>query len=266
MNSKNYLKIQCLSDLHLEIWDKFPEEIPKCADTIILAGDIGNIRLSKVKQFFKDIANLFNDVVFVFGNHDYYQFPFKEIYTMSQYEDEMKEFVSYYPNIHLLQKSLWKHSSGINFCGCTLWDYTNPQIKDIKINFWTDYNQIYINSKNSGDVKELLNPDTENELYTQHCIFLEKVVKQQEHLVIVTHHVPIFKQNIFDFITDEITDFEKNGFLQQLMKENVKLWVCGHNHFSCFTKLQTVPLLLNPIGFPNQIVPYYLTKTYEIQI
>ena len=64
-------QFQLISDIHLEFGAI--KKISKCADYLILAGDIGYPDQKLFKDFLSNTSKIFNKVFYVAGNHEYYQ-------------------------------------------------------------------------------------------------------------------------------------------------------------------------------------------------
>ena len=257
MQSLSTLKIQYLSDLHIDVWKKVPYEIVKSGDILVLAGDIGNIRIPIVQQFYKEISNKFNDIVLIYGNHEYYQNLYSEICTMDQYEEETKNFILNFPNIHLLQKETWVHSTGIEFYGCTLWDNIPEDFEEDISQTFNDFFQIFLPSKERFSIKQ------ENIVFADHFKWLEEQISKGKACVVVTHHVP-FNKHLLDHILNDRFDLTKVKFFESLIKPNVKLWICGHMHTERLVNVNNIPIVLNAIGYPKQRYKVNLNKTYDI--
>jgi predicted phosphodiesterase len=120
------MKIQLLSDLHLETHPNFAPEISAEADLLILAGDVGSYQagsmlLDKHDHDFglarfsprQDLGAWPVPVFFVPGNHEYDGMPFEEAH------DRLQETCARL-NITWLQQRI-EIFQGVRFIGCTLW-------------------------------------------------------------------------------------------------------------------------------------------------
>ncbi len=120
------MKIQLLSDLHLETHPNFAPEISAEADLLILAGDVGSYQagsmlLDKHDLDFglarfsprQDLGAWPVPVFFVPGNHEYDGMPFEEAH------DRLQETCARL-NITWLQQRI-EIFQGVRFIGCTLW-------------------------------------------------------------------------------------------------------------------------------------------------
>jgi len=258
METQNSIKVQYVSDIHLEIWGRVPQEIKRYADTLILAGDIGNIRIPLMKQFIKDISALFKDVIFVPGNHEYYQMPGQTPYTMEQCEKEFQEIASIYQNFHYLQKGIWKHPSGLEIYGTTCWSYIPDKLKEFIVNCLNDYHLIFTRPG------KIMDPVEYNSLFLDQSSWLLGKIEEGKPCIVVTHHIPSTKMCPKEFIGDN-ANCAFNSDLEALMQKNVKLWVCGHSHYETIENIKGVPVAINAIGYPMERSSFNINKLFEIK-
>ncbi len=227
------MKIQVLSDLHLE----FPENnfrfFDAGADVIVLAGDIGNW-----KNSLKLINTLFSqdrDIVYVAGNHEFYGTSLEEGYNFLDKESRK------YPNIHFLEKSVFEKGDAV-FLGTTLWsdfnlfgDYHRAK-KEVKRRI-ADFSYI---KKLSG---ENITPDFIRERFEQSLQFLEesmnKCSKKHKNIVVITHHLPSkkalspysFKRTILGYDpTPSAFASNLDNFIEA--HPEITLWIHGHSHYN----------------------------------
>jgi hypothetical protein len=66
------LKIQIVSNLHLELTQDDVPQIPVTAPHIALLGDIGRGDSKKYGEFVKDLSTRYTTVLLVSKNHEYY--------------------------------------------------------------------------------------------------------------------------------------------------------------------------------------------------
>ena len=121
------MKIAYCSDLHCEFGD-INIKNEENAEVLILSGDIctakffikgGHLRKTFL-EFFSRVAFQFPHVIYVMGNHESYD------YDIAKTEKTLKEQLSIWPNIHILEKETWEHQ-GITFVGGTLWTDMNKE-------------------------------------------------------------------------------------------------------------------------------------------
>ena len=89
-----YTMLQVCSDVHLERGDitkhDFPTIIQPCAEILALAGDIGDPFSTIFEEFIHYCSQRFQYVLFVSGNHEYYQHDIPDdtsMYALLSYQD-----------------------------------------------------------------------------------------------------------------------------------------------------------------------------------
>ena len=136
--------IQILSDIHLE----FPQarenipKIPVLSPILALLGDIGNPMKKKYRDFLYEMADVYQHVIVVAGNHEYYC----NTYSGTQYL--IKTICEKRPNIHFLNGNTLDldilEKLNIRIIGATLW--TNiPEEHQLRVSYsLTDYKKVKI--------------------------------------------------------------------------------------------------------------------------
>ena len=114
------MKIQLLSDLHLEVHPNFRPLPAPGADLLVLAGDIGSYQTGSQLtdadfglQRFSPLHGWPTPVVFLPGNHEYDMLDFQEAHTRLRATCERLGMVWLEREVLLLQ--------GVRFVGTTLW-------------------------------------------------------------------------------------------------------------------------------------------------
>jgi Icc-related predicted phosphoesterase len=123
------LRIALGSDIHCE-FGPITLNNEENADVLVLAGDICvaahfkeagptyTKHLAKeYRTFFDHVCKEFPHVVYILGNHEFYNGDIKHSYNI------LKEHLDY-PNLHILEKETWTHQ-GHTFVGGTLWTDMN---------------------------------------------------------------------------------------------------------------------------------------------
>ena len=116
-----------VSDVHLEFRDYDPACIPSTADDrdntiLVMAGDI--TMLSQPLHFLHDLADRFNRVIWVPGNHEYYTGDV--VYSSEQARDWIRsEGLS--DKVHFLDDDAVV-IDGVAYCGATAWTDFNDSI------------------------------------------------------------------------------------------------------------------------------------------
>ena len=128
------MRIQLMSDLHFEFQRdhgaSFFEALdPAGIDVLVLAGDICS--QSTLQYFLGEFCRRFKEVVFVLGNHEYYQS------SRNAVREEMQAAIASNPNLHWLDSSSCE-IEGVRFAGGTLWFREAPEGPEWALNdFYT---------------------------------------------------------------------------------------------------------------------------------
>jgi len=173
------MKIQIISDLHLEFGDSQPKF--NNADLVILAGDI-HIGTKGIEWILETIPNI--PVIYVLGNHEYYKGTYPK--TLKSIEARANN-----TNVHVLEKKSIEIDN-IKFHGATLWTdfslYGSPsyygslcqtQMNDYK-KIRTEPNYSKLRSRDVYDINHSL------------ITWLEQSLKEStsETNIVITHHAP----------------------------------------------------------------------------
>ncbi len=238
------MKIQYCSDLHLE----FPENknflakhpIEPIGEILLLAGDILPFALHKQSfGFFDFVADNFEAVYWIPGNHEYYHFDIAGI-SFPLYEKFRK-------NIFLINNQTINYKN-INIICSTLWSHIQPQNEfEVQQNV-NDFHLIKMNSAR-------LNPAQFNQLHQTDLSFLKKAIAESEaeKTIVMTHHVPTLMNypaqykgsNINDAFAVELYDF--------IDSSNVPYWIYGHHHYNTPEfKIGNTTMLTNQLGYVQQ--------------
>lgn len=115
------VRFQVLSDLHLEINQQYSSfEIPVCANSLILAGDVGRLAdYDGYLQFLQKQTEWFEAVFLVLGNHEFY----KESFTAGlEKAKQLEQEPSLNGRLILLHQRRYDiPDSHVMILGCTLW-------------------------------------------------------------------------------------------------------------------------------------------------
>ena len=222
------MKIHLLSDIHLEGYEFKLKKTD--ADVLVLAGDIGRLdgfHQTFLLRFLKECKEMYDNVVYVAGNHEFYNFDMYEGYSILQ---DMCEKIG----VHFLQNEE-VNIDGIKFFGTTL---------------WTDMNMLLA----AEETKQYLN-DFRLISVAGKCISTELIYEENElaryHLnhskanVIITHHVP----NKEGINPKWILSSGNYGFKNTNLASKGELWMFGHTHDSADYWKDGTHFICNPRGY-----------------
>ena len=259
------MKFQLVSDIHLERYDELPPIenflIPS-APNLVLAGDICFILHKNYVPFFEKISNLFDNIFYVFGNHEYYvnwNGGGIEGHTFSTLEEYAKDKLKHLKNIFILNNDV-KVIDDLVVIGTPLWcdfsfdNYRKNYVKHIN-------SDIFLLYKNKICPRD----DLIRKIHKSQKIWLEDTINRYNNnklILVITHYLPSIKCIAERWRKDEDNDqFYTN--LEYLVK-NVNLWVCGHTHNPMVAHVDKTPIIINPIGIPGENLFHDKECTFSI--
>lgn len=239
------MKLQIVSDLHLEFEDYDP--VNEGADVLIMAGDCLNAQALHTKtntryhSFLAKVADRFDKVIYVAGNHEFYQGSWNS--TL----DYLYEATDPYPNVHFLENESIS-IKGINFSGTTMWTDCNRQDPMTWLAIKTGMRDYHAIRDDNANFRKI-NPN--------HTILRHKQATKwlatQTRDVTITHHLPSFKS---------VDPKYKDSTINPAFASNVerlitgKLWIHGHTHSKADYFHNDTRIICNPKGYPNENFNY----------
>lgn len=221
------MRFLVVSDLHFEYHVDLGQAFVSCLphediDAVVLAGDIavGKGILPAIKLF----CEKYPEVVYVLGNHEYYNSSYKEIATIT---DQLRATHS---NLHILDKSkAW--IKGVRFIGAPLWFAKTKASKSI-----SDFYRI-----RGGFTKWVYQ---ESNAAVE---FLRQEVCPGD--VVVTHHLPSYRSVHPKYAGHSINSFFVRDVEDVIVDRSPALWVHGHTHESTDYQFGQTRVLCNPFGY-----------------
>jgi predicted phosphodiesterase len=220
------MKIRIISDLHLE-YNDFPKflkdfTILKPVDVLILAGDVVDFpNIEMFKTFIKSIRSYYSEIIFVLGNHEYYENTVIDNVILV-FRDLCQEL-----SVKLLENETVV-MGGITFLGSTLWSPVKREFyREIKRNWILEQNQtatdfIY---KNPADI-------------------------------IITHHMPDsrFIPEKYQKMDELNSAYTNDGFdFDRLVNLGTQYWIFGHTHTHVKNVTYNgITFICNPLGYKHE--------------
>lgn len=237
------MTIQYCSDLHLEFYEnrEFLKENPLQVqgDILLLAGDIIPFpEMDKHKTFFNEMADKFEQVYWIPGNHEYYHFDAAK--KMGMINERIRNNFSLVNNITL-------HQGKVRFIFSTLWSAISPG------NEWDisrEMNDFRLIKYNQGR----FTTTQYNEFHAEAVNFIkEEVNKEHEgETFVVTHHVPTLLNYPEQYKGSSLSE----GFAVELFNfiesSKIDYWLYGHHHANIPEfRIEKTLLLTNQLGYVN---------------
>lgn len=224
------MKIQIVSDVHLETSSKTKLEVLTEADVLVLAGDIHTKPKSLRKFFNRILKQQVLPIVYVLGNHEYYYSTFPDV--LETYRTVCTEF----EQVHLLEKETFEFE-GVQFLGTTLWsDLSNP-IDALAVQTGiTDFKydkSVHTPIIQVGDSHACMSPFVWTREHMRCREWLEEALANRnprKPTVVVTHFVPSKVLRPPRFLGSVLAGAYESEMTDLMAKYEPELWVYGHNH------------------------------------
>jgi len=249
------MNLQIVSDLHIdhhttEIQNPLDYFTPS-ADILVLAGDIGSLyKYEQFSRFIKDTCALYTHVLYVSGNHEYYQMKGYEKKTLSELNNLIYSLDRDIPNFHFLNRKSVKIGD-LCIIGCTLWSKINFELPKYIVRIYGMNSEVYntFNQKDIAYINKMIQYSQENNL----------------KLVVITHHCPTYSVKPVE-CRSERSALYYNELDHLLTKDNVDTWIFGHTHIQCDTIMpEGTRLVANQKGKPKENIEDY-SKDFVVNV
>ena len=231
------MKIKLLSDLHLEFY-KNPEKVIEGlftpnVDVLVLAGDVA-VGLKNVETALWQFAAQYNQVIYVPGNHEYYNTNLNIL-----------DMISLPKNVRMLNPNSVKIGD-ITFIGASLWTNfnNNPLAQETARSFINDFRVI-----------KDFTPYKCKELFNYHSSYIKQAYEAiPGKKIIVTHFLPAVACISPRFRNEGLLNYyfanNMDGWIDSL--NNVPYWFFGHTHDQVDVTIGETRLIANPYGYPRE--------------
>lgn len=244
------VKFQIASDLHIEYRNEHyvdaNEYITPTADILILAGDIGNLyKYNQLKRFLEDVCKMFQYVLYVPGNHEYYRVNKIPEVSFEKLTEKLLELEAGIENLYILNRGSVTIED-VCIAGCTLW--TDPQVTTIP--------HYIVRIKGMNKVPIYRNAHQKDLRFVDRTINYCRDKKQK--LLLVTHHCPTYRVTKGKKDNDPYVSLYATDLENRLRGDHVHTWVCGHVHKNFdFMSMQGTRVVGNQRGKPRDNLTDY---------
>lgn len=250
-DTDNYNKVKNFIStyvLPLDFKDKRP--------ILVLAGDIFD-RHTSALYVFKAFKEFYDDIVYVYGNH--------ECYVYDKTQDSTEEKLHCIRNaaneagIHMLEGTT-VDINGVTFGGSSAWydfsyGYKYGEDYGTMYNLWKSYMS---DSHLIADYMAAPLAYSRNRHNILDCKrFMDDRLDQVRNIpenidVMVTHISPSVPPTLPDKYKDATTGFYFFDGEQEVERINPKLWIFGHTHNEYNYKVHNTTLVCNPFGYQSE--------------
>jgi predicted phosphodiesterase len=284
------MKISLCSDVHLEFGD-LDFENDQGAQVLILGGDIcvahditqrdpygvmgPEYRSNRFHDFFQRCHASFPHVIYIVGNHEYYNGDFATAFT------HLKDVLGYLPNLHVLEKESITIGDITFLCG-TLWTDMNREdpdtlyrirrhMNDFRIIQDSRYPVHYKDPEGVYHTREgRFSPETSVEEHKAMLKFVEESIAANPtaKYVVVGHHSPSRLSTHPQYADQSMVNGAYSSNLDQFIldRPQIKLWTHGHTHHEFDYMIGSCRVMCNPRGYDGyeQQAEQWRLKTVDI--
>jgi predicted phosphodiesterase len=268
------MKLQIASDLHLEFYggdfydDNIETEFYKMldpmqgADILILAGDIGYPEKNLTKEFIAWCCLHWPQVVWIYGNHEYYNsssyFYRRDISdTIEDKEKMAEEYRATFKNLTILltESATLEAFPNYRIIGTTLWTRVPEKEKQTVSLYMNDFREIVVAD---GEVFKLTHWSA---LHEKQYNFieqeLEEAKKNNQKAIVLTHHLPTYKMCLPQYRNSNMNSAFMTDADELLEHPSVAVWICGHSHGQKAIEIQKrngeiTQCIMNARGYPKE--------------
>lgn len=245
------MKLRVMSDLHLNFSAFDVPSGPDDTETVlILAGDVCEVGLGKqrYREFFEDVCSRFKLVLYVFGNHEYYDTSY--LRASAQFMREC----GHLENLKVLDRDTVELGN-VRFIGCTLWtdmDKMHPHTMNDAKSFMNDYNLIRMGTHAAPYKRRLTPLDTVKDHKVMREWVMNEVVQARldgKVPVVVTHHHPSFMSVTEKFRNNSLNGCYCSEMFEEVYENGPDFWFCGHMHDYVDYMINKTRVVCNPRGY-----------------
>lgn len=265
------MKIQYMSDLHLEFYHGNRPPIPKkMGDVLVLAGDI-DLGVNAI-PWIEQCTHVWDNVIYILGNHEYYghkmwKLPKVVEASMAGYsvgkDYKLERLFDPIANCHFLDNNTVE-IDGVNFIGSTLWSKADPMLS-FQMNDFKKITQKYAGRYGK------FTPAEATRIFYNNKLWLKTQIDTNKKNVIVTHHAPSM-QSAATRRYAGVQPFMHTGYATDILEEfvpfaeNISVWIHGHTHQSSDYVEQGIHVVANTFGYVNyeEDPDFSWTKIVEI--
>jgi Icc-related predicted phosphoesterase len=236
------MKIKYMSDLHLEFGSLDVDPDNDGIDVLIIAGDIN---VKHRVDWINEMANIFEDVIYVPGNHEFYRGHIDN--TLRHIKQDV------YENVHVLQNE-WRKIKGVTFHGSTMWtDYQSSGNQPLAMLDANERMSDHRYIRMGEDFRKFRAEDAAYE-HMRAMAYLTSNVKEGD--VVITHHAPHENSSLECFKGQLLNASYYSDRTAFMMTFKPSYWIHGHMHNTSDYVIDETRVLCNPRGYaPHDINP-----------
>lgn len=248
------MRLQVISDIHLEFRKNRYPYIPRYAPHIALLGDIGKPFTNVYKRLLYDLSRRFETVIVVAGNHEFYSSTSARKVSIGAIHDRIRSLAALFTNVHYLERqSLF--IDGVRILGATLWTRIPPDSWQIARRSMNDYRMCFVDTYTDINVGIPLTPEHTTNWHEQTLVWLkeELLSSNPAPTIVLSHHAPYHRGTSAPQFDNHPSQCCYASDLSPLFHSPIVAWAYGHTHFRNDTIVNGVRLVSNPLGYPGEL-------------
>jgi hypothetical protein len=204
-------------------------------------------RVARFRDFLKRCAFQFPHVVYIAGNHEFYNGKFHK--GIQYLRDECSKF----PNLHFLERDCVKIED-VTFIGGTLWTDMNkgdPLTLHAVRDMMNDFRIIKNDEKGYTNLK----PADTVVRHKETLAYIRSVIAERhdEKFVVVGHHSPSHQSVHESYRNEHLMNGAYHSDLSEFILDHpqIKLWTHGHTHHPFDYMIGETRVVCNPRGYES---------------
>jgi predicted phosphodiesterase len=215
------------------------------AKVAIVAGDIHS---RKFEESLTEIASKFDQVIAVYGNHEFYGRDISWRADKTLIPD----------NVHILDRDIFEYKDVV-FIGASLWTDFKNQDWFVMNSAKSMINDFRIISANNGASR--FTPQMALDMHLKDRAYIKMMVEQfrkkaDKKIVVVTHFLPSYRCVAEKWKRnpgEDTLNYYFSATCDDLVEmEGINAWVYGHTHSPGDFKIGDVRMVANPLGYPTE--------------
>ena len=225
--------------------------IPR-APVLALLGDIGNPFTDSLRAFLHLQADRFDKVLFIVGNHEFYNIG-GDTRNVSEQWEWLKSVCDERDNLYLMEKDSID-LNGVRVLGTALWsDIPDGMLQEAEMSM-NDYYLSY-NHKDGEEPRNLTATETRQWYYENRQWLGDEIDRSRRAgipTLVLTHHTPQREGTSHPRYARDRLSCCFSSDLTKLLSFPVKAWACGHTHYNFDTVIGGTRLVSNQRGYKGQ--------------
>ncbi|WP_280216408.1 metallophosphoesterase [Bacteroides fragilis] len=236
------MKIQYMSDLHLEFWENSRyikhNGFPVMGDVLVLAGDIFYLKdkIAPLGNFWKWASENYRQVLIVPGNCEYYNYC-DVMERGLQWKWMFKENVGYYQNQVL-------RIDDTDFIMSTFWSHITMADEYFVWRGLNDFRQTMYKGK-------LLQTGEYNQMHDFCLGYIKKSLAEStaKHIGVVTHHLPTLQVVAPQHKGSVLNSAFATEYDGLMVDSQIDAWVYSHSHTNIDAEICKIKVICNQMGY-----------------